>query len=86
MTLFSYQVVKITLGITRQSTLYTDARPGMMPQRSGGLEKSKLFIQTKQRSSTKDNRVHVKTPYFRKTTRSFRQLSQYAPSFKRYII
>ena len=48
----SYKVEKITLGITIQPTLYTDARPGMMPQRSGGLENSKFFIPGEQRSST----------------------------------
>ena len=48
----SYQVEKITLGFTVQPTLYTDARPGIMPQRSGGLENSKFFIPGEQRSST----------------------------------
>ena len=48
----SYQVEKITLGITRQSTLYTDVPRGKMPRRSGGLEKSKFFIEREQTLST----------------------------------
>ena len=48
MALLCYQMEKITLGITIQSTLYTDARRPMMPQRSGGLGNSKSFQQTKQ--------------------------------------
>ena len=48
----SHQVEKITLGITIQPTVYTDAHPGMIPQRSGGLENSKFFIPGEQRSST----------------------------------
>ena len=50
--LLRYQLEKITLGITIQWTLYTDERPRIMPQRSGGLENSKFFIQREQRSST----------------------------------
>ena len=38
--LVSCQVEKITLGTTIQPPLYTDARPRMIPQRSGGLENS----------------------------------------------
>ena len=61
-----YQVEKITLGITVQPTLYTDARPGMMPQRSGGLENSKFFIPGEQRSSTqkKHRFPNLDTPQF----------------------
>ena len=47
----SYQVEKITLDFTRQSTLYTDARRAIMLQRSGDLENSKFFIQREQTSS-----------------------------------
>ena len=36
------------LDFTRQSTLYTDARRGMMLQLSGGLENSKFFVQRSQ--------------------------------------
>ena len=52
MALFSFQVEKITLDFTTQSTLHTDARPMTMPQRSGGLENSKFFIEMEQTSST----------------------------------
>ena len=41
--LVSYQVEKITLGTTIQPPLYTDARPRIIPQRSGGLENSNFF-------------------------------------------
>ena len=44
----SYQVEKITLGITRQSTLYTDVLRGKMLRRSGGLENSKFIIEREQ--------------------------------------
>ena len=44
----SQEVEKITLDITAHSTLYTDAAQGIMLQRSGGLENSKFFHQTKQ--------------------------------------
>jgi len=50
--LTSYQVEKITLGTTIQPPLYTDARPGMIPQRSGGLENNKFFNLREQRSFT----------------------------------
>ena len=39
-----HKLEKITLENTTRSTLYTDARRPMMPQRSGGLENSKFFI------------------------------------------
>ena len=42
--LSGHQVEKIILVITIHSTFYTDARPGIMLQRSGGLEKGKYFI------------------------------------------
>ena len=45
MALLSHQVEKITLDFTRQPTHYTDAALGIMPQRSGGLENSKFFIE-----------------------------------------
>ena len=41
--LVSYQVEKITLGTTILPPLYTDARPRMIPQRSGVLENSNFF-------------------------------------------
>ena len=47
-----HQVEKITLDVTTQSTLYTDAPRGIMLQRSGGLENSKFIIQRIQTSST----------------------------------
>ena len=43
-----YQMEKITLDYTTQSTHYTDAARGMMLQRSGGLENSKFIIETHQ--------------------------------------
>ena len=39
----SQEKEKITLDITTQSTLYTDAPRDIMLQRSGGLENSKFF-------------------------------------------
>ena len=50
----SQEVEKITLDITAQSTLYTDAPRGIMLQRSGGLENSKFLYQTRQTPFTKD--------------------------------
>ena len=58
MALLCYQMEKITLGITIQSTLYTDARRPMMPQRSGGLENSKSFQQTKKTFINQKHRTH----------------------------
>ena len=52
MALLSFMVEKITLDFTAQSTLHTDARPMIMPQRSGGLEDTKSFIQMEQTLST----------------------------------
>ena len=64
--LLRYQLKKITLGITIQCTLYTDARPGIMPQRSGGLENSKFLIQREQRSFNKQKHrvLNLNTPQF----------------------
>ena len=45
---------KITLDITTQSTLYTDAPREMIRQRSGGLENSKFLYQTRQTPFTKE--------------------------------
>ena len=49
--LLRHQVARITLDITIHSTPYTDARRGIMLQRSGGLEKSKFPVQRAQTSS-----------------------------------
>ena len=52
----SQEVEMITLDITTQSTLHTDAPRGIMLQRSGGLENSKFLYQTRQSSPfTKHN-------------------------------
>ena len=45
---------KITLDITTQSTLYTDAPREMIRQRSGGLENSKFLYQTRQTPFTNE--------------------------------
>ena len=49
----SQEVEKITLHITTQSTLHTDAPRGIMLRRSGGLENSKFLYQTRQTPFTK---------------------------------
>ena len=66
MTLLSFQVEKITLDFTAQSTVHTDARPMIVPQRSGGLENSKFFIQMEQTTSTqkKHTFLNLNTPQF----------------------
>ena len=53
------QEERITLDFTEQSTIYTDVRRPMMPQRSGGLENSKFLYQTRQTPFTKQkHRTH----------------------------
>ena len=59
------QVERITLEVSSQPILYTDARRPMMPQRSGGLENSKFLYQTRQTPFTQQkHRTHnnLKTP------------------------
>ena len=55
----SQEVEKITLDITSQSTLYTDAPRGIMLQRSGGLENSKFLKKSRETPFTKHkHRTH----------------------------
>ena len=54
----SQEEEKITLDITTQSTLYTDAPRGIMLPRSGGLENTKFLYQTRQ------------TPFFKQKHRT----------------
>jgi len=55
----SQEVEMITLDITTQSTLYTDAPRGIMLQCSGGLENSKFLYQTRLTPFTKQkHRTH----------------------------
>ena len=67
----SQEVEKITLDITAHSTLYTDAPQGIMLQRSGGLENSKFFHQTKQTPFTHQKDSYLDTKDFK--PRSFRK-------------
>ena len=53
----SQEVEKITLGLTTQSTLHTDAPRGIMLQRSGGLENSEFPYQTRQTPFTKQKNI-----------------------------
>ena len=48
--LLRHKVARITLDITTQSILYTDARREIMQQRSGGLASSKNLTQRKKRA------------------------------------
>ena len=61
----SYQVERITLEIITQSILYTDARRGIMPQRSGGLASTKNLTQKtenkKQKTKNKKAAVFAST-------------------------
>ena len=66
MALLNTLVEKTTLDFTTQSTFCTDARPMIMLQRSGGLENSKFFHQTKQTPFThqKDRTRYLDTKDF----------------------
>ena len=53
----SQEVEKITLDLTIQSTLHTDAPRGIMLRRSGGLENSEFLYQTRQTPFTKQKNI-----------------------------
>ena len=50
--LLRHKMARITLNITTQSILYTDARWGIMQEHSGGLVNRKFFFQRRNIFST----------------------------------